>query len=67
VKIFYIKRVKYYYYDTYGSWDEAYRIAKYYKKKMKNKFYIKKTEVGWFAPYFLYELYLTKVMRLGLW
>lgn len=58
-----IKGKKYYYYDTYDTWKEAYQEAKYYKKK-KNRYFILKTEIGYLFPQIKYKLYLDKTMRL---
>lgn len=53
-----------YYYDTYNSWREAYEVARNYKKKLKNKYFIMKYEHGFFIPENKFRLYMTKVARL---
>lgn len=60
-----ISKQDYYIYDTYHDWDDAYKMAKYYKKKIKgNKYFILKVEVGWLFPEERYKLYFTKLRRL---
>lgn len=62
-KIIWIDRKKYYLYDTYTNIDKAKKIANYYKKKRKAKHFILTKQKGWFNEK-VYELYLTKVMKL---
>lgn len=62
-----IRGKKYYYYDTFKSWADAYNIARYYhKKNPKCRYFIVKVEKGYLFPSEYYKLYLTKVARLGL-
>lgn len=66
VSYIWIRGIKYYYYGTYRTWEEAYRLAKYYHKKNKKcKYFIIKKENGLIMPYFSYKLYLTKVIVMG--
>lgn len=52
---------RYYYYDTYNTWRQAYTVARYYKRHDKNKYWIfidgrySKTK---------YRLYMTKIIPL---
>jgi len=58
---------RYYFYDTYNSWLEAYKMGKYQNKKNKKcKYWILIAEQGYLFPYKKYRLYLTKVARLGI-
>ena len=58
------KGKRYYYYDTYRLKDNAHKIAKYYRKKNKSKYFIIEYEHGWFSPEKRYQLYLNKVIAL---
>ncbi len=60
-----INKQKYYIYDTYETREEAYKTAKYYKKKIRgNKYFIIKVEIGWLFPEEKYKLYMTKLRKL---
>lgn len=58
----YIQTRKYYYYDSYRSWREAYTVGRYYKRKYKNKYFIDKISDTWGCT--RYKLYMTKVIPL---
>lgn len=63
-KMLWIGNRKYYYYDKYYSWDEAYKLAKHYQKKdRKCKWFITKDETFGFREK-IYKLYLTRIIRL---
>lgn len=64
LKYIWIKNKKYYLWETYSTWNEAYKIAQYYKKKNKSKYFIIKYEHGFIIPHIRYRLYMDKVMKL---
>lgn len=57
---------RYYYYETYDTWQEAYRVAQYYKKKNRSRYYIMKIERGMFLEHY-YRLYMNRVFTMGVW
>lgn len=60
-----IKKKKYYYFDTFKSWKEAYQVYKGYKKiDNKNRYFIIINETGIIAPYKEYKLYMTKIKKM---
>lgn len=65
VSSIYKRGVKYRYYETYGSYAKARQIALYFKKKLKSKYIIVKTERDYWFPLsdYNYRLYLTKIWR----
>lgn len=63
-KYIWIKNKRYYYYDNYGTWEEAIKIAKWQKKKNKCRYFILKYEHGYLFPEIRYRLYLDKVFRI---
>jgi len=64
MKYIYRQNRRYNYYDTYTDWEEAHRIALYYKRKNKCKYFILKYEHGFLFPETRYKLYLDKIIRL---
>lgn len=67
-KYLWIKGKRYYYYDTYDTWRQAYAVAKAKNKKNpKNKYYIQKVECGYVIPKFAYKLYMTKFGSFSFW
>lgn len=62
-----IKGRRYYYYDTYTSWEKARKIARSKKRLNKrNQHFIQIEEKGGILPYRDYNLYMTKVRRFTL-
>lgn len=51
--------------DTYADKTEAIKVARYYKKKRKNKYVIMKYDSGGLFPHIRYAVYLDKTI--GLW
>lgn len=67
-KFMWIGGRKYYYYDTFSSWNEAYRTARWQRKKNKKcRYFIQKVESGFIAPTDKFRLYLTHTIRLSFW
>lgn len=61
-----IKGRRYYYYDSFNSWRDAYNVARSLQRKnKKNKYFIEVCEVGYLFPYKKYKLYTTKFARIG--
>lgn len=60
----YIQNQRYNYYESYKTYEEALKIAKYKKKKTKTKYFIQKVEEGFWFPSKKYRLYFNKIMRL---
>lgn len=58
------KNKKYYLWDTYNTWQEALKIAKYYRKKNKSRYFIIRKNTGRIITYYQYELYMDKVMKI---
>lgn len=64
-KIIYIKNRRYYYFDTYSSYEQAKNVAeRYNRRNKKNKYFILTTESRLILPMKNYHLYLSKTMRL---
>lgn len=64
-KYIWIRGKRYYLYDKYNSWKEAYNQARWaMKKNPKNRYYIQKVESGFFIPEIKYNLYLTNTFKL---
>lgn len=65
-KCIWIRGKRYNLYGTYGSPEEAKRIAIAKKKQYKNKVktYVMKTEIGGIIPYNVYRLYITKIITI---
>ena len=64
-RIIYFKKTPYYYYDSYSTWEKANEMGRYYKRKLKSKYFILTTEKGGvFAPRKTYKLFLTKIYRI---
>lgn len=63
-KVIYRKGKEYFLYDTYDSYAELIRDAKYYKKKNRSRYIVLKFEKGFWFPYKAYALYMDKIMRL---
>ena len=60
-----IRGKRYYHYQNYGTWKEAYTIGSYQNKRnKKNKYYIQKVEVGFVIPRIVYKLYMTNVFTI---
>lgn len=62
----YVRGERYFLYETYNTREKAHKIAKAYKKMMKNKYYIVTHDAGYLFPMKKHTLYMTKVVRLGL-
>lgn len=63
-KIIYRKK-NYYYYDTYRTWAEAYRIIK--EKKRRNGtdyYYIRREQNTLFGPTTVYDIYFNRIIAL---
>lgn len=58
----------YHKYETYSTYEEAIRTAKWHKKKNKCRYFIIKHEaegvLGYVIPHEIYTLYLDKTIRL---
>lgn len=69
IKFKWIGKKKYYWNGKYYSWQEAYNVARYHKRKNpKCQYWIEKVEdAGFFNPTTIYVLYMTKVARWGIW
>lgn len=64
-KFIWYRGKRYYYYDTYDSWREAYNQARWaMRKNKKNQYYIQKVEAGFFIPRIVFRLYLTNTFKL---
>lgn len=60
-----IKNKKYYFYDRCSTYIDAIQIAKKLSRKNKrNKYFIIKKEIGYIAPYYVYDLYTTKFAKI---
>lgn len=58
-----VAKTKYYYFDSYNSWNDAYEVARKYKR-MKCKYFILQKEFGFLFPELKYVLYLNKYRNL---
>jgi hypothetical protein len=57
---------RYYYYGSYDSWKDAYKIAKVNTKKIKkNKYFIETVDSGFLFPQIKYRLYMSRVFIIG--
>lgn len=63
-KIIYIGRKPFYLYDTYETYEEAYKRARYHRRRNKSRSMIFKTHDGFLFPDYKYVLYLNKVRRI---
>jgi len=64
-RMIYIKNRRYYYYDTFSTYEQAKSVAqRYHKRNKKNKYFILTTESGIILNVKNHHLYLTKTMRL---
>lgn len=61
----YLKREKkkYYYYDHYPTWKQAYNIARYYRRRDNTRYHIIKQQIGTMFPRTRYVLYMNKVIK----
>lgn len=64
VKYIWIKKQRYYYYESYDSWAEALKQAKRHKKRNKCRYFILPTEDGFLFPEIRYRLYLNKCIKI---
>ena len=65
-KFKWVRGRRYAYYDSYGSWREAYDTAKWNGiVNKKNKYFIEKVEEGVLFPRIVYKLYMSHVIRYG--
>lgn len=64
-KYIWIRGKRYYYYDSFDTWKEAYNQARWaMRKNRKNRYFIQKVEVGFMIPRTVYRLYLTHTFKL---
>lgn len=61
----YIKRKRYNYYDTYKTYKKAKEIGDYLKRRTNSRYFILISEGGFFSPTKKYNLYTTRVIRIG--
>ena len=60
-----IRNKRYYLWNTYDTWKDAYNDARYYcRKNRKNRYFIQKVESGFLFPQIKYRLYMTRVFKL---
>ena len=65
-KYIWIGNRRYYWYGTYDNWQEAYNTARYYRRKNKKcRYFIQVSEEGYLFPSKSYKLYLTHIIKLG--
>lgn len=62
-KVLWLNGRKFFLFDKFSTWNDAYKTAKRYKKK-KNKYFILKHETSGLFPHTIYTLYLDRTMRL---
>lgn len=63
-KIIYIGNKPFYLYDSYDSYNEAYKVARYYRRKNGSRSMIFKYQHGFLFPDYRYVLYLNKVRKI---
>lgn len=67
-KCIYIKGKRYYLYEVFDTTEESRKeirkLCKYYRRKCKSRWFVLKTERGFWFPEEVYALYLTNVCRL---
>lgn len=60
----YIANRKYFFYAKFKTWKEAYNLARYYKRKVKTRYFILARDAGYMFPRKMYYLYFNKLVRM---